>query len=63
MANALLRETAREEYFYQQGRLEAFRESGVQTLVPILETIVRNAAEQINLDERKEVYYGGPTHR
>lgn len=63
MANRLLRETAREEYFYQQGRLEAFREAGVATLVPILEAVVRNSEEQIRLDERQEVYYGTPTHR
>lgn len=59
----LFRDTAREEYFYQLGRLEAFREAGVQTLVPILETIVRNSAEQISLDDRKALYYGDPTHR
>jgi hypothetical protein len=52
----LLRESPREEYFYQLGRLEAFREAGVTTLVGVLESVVRNAKAQV--PDEPEAYYG-----
>jgi hypothetical protein len=42
------RDTAREEYFYQKGRLEAFREAGATAVAKAYEAVVRNALEQVN---------------
>jgi hypothetical protein len=42
------RDTAREEYFYQKGRLEAFREAGATAVAKAYEAVVRNALEQID---------------
>lgn len=44
----LHRDTAREEYFYQLGRLEAFREVGAQSVVSAYEVVVKNAKDQID---------------
>lgn len=41
------RENAREEYFYQYGRREAFREAGATAVANALDAVVRNAREQI----------------
>jgi hypothetical protein len=47
----LHRDTPREEYFYQQGRLEAFNEAFSSTVTGVRlqqqHAVVRNAKEQI----------------
>jgi hypothetical protein len=44
----LFRDTAREEYFYQLGRQEAFREAGASAVALALQSVVRNARDQID---------------
>lgn len=48
MAETLFRDTAREEYFYQLGSLEAFQVAKDTKMEAIYQVVVKHALEQVH---------------